>query len=210
MAIAPGATPAECNRNARRFRLAEESAMARAPEVTPESGMTAEQRRIFDAVSGGPRGSVGSLYKVMLHSPKMTDSVQNLGAFLRFGSSLDKRISELATLVTARFLACRYEWVSHQQWCRQAGLTEEVIQAILERRRPPFEKADEEAAYDVLTELHQHHQVSDASFQKAVQHFGIPGTCELVGLAGYYTLLGLFLKAFRIEPAGNPPRPFED
>ncbi|MBI4081560.1 MAG: carboxymuconolactone decarboxylase family protein [Candidatus Lambdaproteobacteria bacterium] len=184
--------------------------MPRATEVTPESGMTAEQRRVFEAIAGGPRGGAGSLYKVMLHSPQMTDRVQALGAYLRFGSTLNKRISELATLVTARFLACRYEWVSHQQWCRQAGLTEEVIQAILERRRPAFSQADEEAAYDVLMELHQHHQVSDASFQQAVRHFGIPGTCELVGLAGYYTLLGLFLKAFQIEPPGNPPRPFED
>lgn len=183
--------------------------MPRVPEVTLENA-DPEQRRVIDAIAGGPRGGLRGPFKVMLHSPKLADGVQSLGGFLRYGTSLEPRISEMAIIITGRFLSARVEWVSHSRLAREGGLGDDVIQAILERRRPVFNKADEEAAYELVTELHQNHQVSDVTFQKAVKQFGIPGTCELVGVAGYYTMVGLFLKAFQIEPPDDVPKPFVD
>ncbi|MBI4081559.1 MAG: carboxymuconolactone decarboxylase family protein [Candidatus Lambdaproteobacteria bacterium] len=183
--------------------------MPRVPEVTPENA-NPEQHRIIAAITGGPRGGLRGPFKVMLHSPKLADGVQALGGFLRFGTSLQPRISELAIIITGRFLGARVEWVGHSVLARKGGLPEDVIQAVLERRRPVFTHADEEACYDLVTELHHNHQVSDATFQQAVQHFGIAGTCELVGVTGYYSMVGLFLKAFQIEPPADVPMPFLD
>ncbi len=183
--------------------------MPRVPEVTPETA-NPEQRRVIESITGGPRGGLRGPFKVMLHSPKLADGVQSLGGFLRYGTLLEPRISELAIIITGRYLGARVEWVSHSKLAREGGLSEDVIQAILERRRPVFKNADEEAAYDLVTELHQHHQVSDVTFQKAVKHFDVQGTCELVGVAGYYTMVGMFLKTFQIEPPENVPKPFLD
>ncbi|MFH1602873.1 MAG: carboxymuconolactone decarboxylase family protein [Pseudomonadota bacterium] len=183
--------------------------MPRVPEVTPENA-NPEQRRVIDAITGGPRGALRGPFKVMLHAPKLADGVQSLGGLLRFGTSLKPRISELAIIITGRYLSARVEWISHARLAREGGLAEDVIQAILERRRPVFKNEDEEAVYEVVTELQHHHQVSDVTFQKAVKHFGVQGTCELVGVVGYYTMVGLFLKAFEIEPPEDVPKPFVD
>lgn len=183
--------------------------MPRVPEVTLENA-NAEQRRVIESITGGPRGGLRGPFKVMLHSPGLADGVQSLGGFLRFGTSLKPRISELAIIITGRHLSARVEWVSHARLAREGGLGEDVIQAILERRRPVFKNADEEATYELVTELQHHHQVSDVTFQNAVKHFGVPGTCELVGVTGYYTMVGLFLKTFQIEPPPDVPKPFVD
>ena len=183
--------------------------MPRVPEVSLENA-NPEQRSVIESITGGPRGGLRGPFKVMLHAPKLADGVQSLGGFLRFGTTLKPRISELAIIITGRYLSARVEWVSHAKLARDGGLGDDVIQAILERRRPVFKNADEEATYNLVTELHQNHQVSDVTFQKAVEQFGNQGTCELVGVVGYYTMVGLFLKTFQIEPPDDVPKPFVD
>jgi 4-carboxymuconolactone decarboxylase len=183
--------------------------MSRVAEVTPENA-SPEQRRIIETIASTPRGGLRGPFKVMLHSPKLADAVQNLGTFIRYGTALGPRVTSLVALVTGRHLGAAVEWVGNSDLARKSGIDAEAIQALLERRRPAFAYARDEAVYEVVTELHQNHQVSDATFDKAVKEFGVPGTCELVGVAGYYMLVGLFLKAFRIQPPDDAPKPFPD
>ena len=77
--------------------------MSRVPEVS-EAAMTPEQRRVADAIAGGPRGSVRGPFKVLLHSPQLADCVRALGAYVRFHCKVPWKLRELAILVTA------YHW----------------------------------------------------------------------------------------------------
>ncbi|MBI4081558.1 MAG: hypothetical protein HY423_03000 [Candidatus Lambdaproteobacteria bacterium] len=181
--------------------------MPRVPEVTPENA-SPEQRRIIDTITRTPRGGLRGPFKVMLHSPKLADAVQNLGTFIRFGNSLKPRTSALVGMIVGRHVGAAIPFVGNAEIARQQGLGEELIQALKERRRPRFASPEDEAVYDLVTELQQNHQVSDVTFDKVVKALGIPATCELVGVAGYYTMVGLFLKTFQIQPPEGVANPF--
>ena len=59
--------------------------------------------------------------------------------------------------------------------------------------------APDEAAYDLARELHRDRAVADATFERAVAHFGEQGVAELVNLCGFYTMVSMTLKAESVE-----------
>jgi 4-carboxymuconolactone decarboxylase len=50
----------------------------RFPNLEPER-MSEAQRRVHDAIAGGPRGGVRGPFAVLLRSPELADRVQKLG-----------------------------------------------------------------------------------------------------------------------------------
>ena len=107
--------------------------------------LDAEQQRVADEVASGPRKEVRGPMHVWLHSPELASRAQKLGEFLRWGTTLDARISELVILVTARHYDCRYMWNNHVGLALKAGLTQKAIDAIDAGRPPFFANADEAA-----------------------------------------------------------------
>jgi len=59
----------------------------------PKDDMTAEQRRVYDAVVSGPPGKVEGPLRAVLHRPELADKWQQFGAALRYGTSLALRLS---------------------------------------------------------------------------------------------------------------------
>jgi 4-carboxymuconolactone decarboxylase len=182
--------------------------MSRIPLPSPES-LTPEQRRVYDAIASGPRGGVRGPFKALLHVPELTDKVQALGEYLRYRTSLEPRLSELAILVTARHWDCQYEWLAHEPFALKGGLAKEVVEAIRVDRRPTFAKPDEAAIYDYAHELHTKHAVSADTYKRALDLFSAKGVVELTGLLGYYTMIAMTLNAHEIPLAEGtaPPLP---
>jgi 4-carboxymuconolactone decarboxylase len=175
----------------------------------PMDNMTAEQQEVYDAVVSGPRGKVEGPLRAALHRPELADKWQQLGAALRYGTSLSPRLSELAILVTARVWDSQFEWYAHAPHALRAGLTPEIIEAVRTSERPEFGNADEQAVYDYVTELQQKHSVSEATYQRALELFDVIGVVELTALTGYYSMVAMTLNAHEIPlPAGvEPPLP---
>ncbi|SRR5581483_4651665 len=182
--------------------------MSRIPLPAPES-LTAEQRKVYDAIASGPRGGVRGPFKALLHVPELTDKVQQLGEYLRYRTSLEPRLSELAILVTARHWDCQYEWFAHEPHALKGGLAQDIVDAIRLDKRPTFAKADEAAIYDYAHELHTKRAVSDATYKRALDLFGAKGVVELTALLGYYTMIAMTLVGHDIPlPDGaSPPLP---
>ncbi len=177
----------------------------RIPIPDPDT-LSDDQRKVYDAIAGGPRGGVRGPFLALLHSPDLADRVQHLGAFLRYDTSLGPRLSELAILVTARHWTCQYEWLAHEPHARKAGLADGVIDAIREGRRPSFSNPDELVVYDYCRELHETRDIGDETHAAAVEAFGVDGTVELTALCGYYTLIAMTLNANRVPlPDGAEP-----
>jgi 4-carboxymuconolactone decarboxylase len=94
----------------------------------------------------------------------------------------------------------------HDAAGRAAGLSDDVIAAIRERRTPQFAKADEQLIYDVIGELLQTKRVSDATYRRAVDTLGLELFIELIAVAGFYTMVAMTLNAFEVEaPDGTRP-----
>ncbi len=179
--------------------------MARIPLLAPET-MTPEQRRVHDAIVTGPRGKLVGPLRAAIHRPELADKWQQLGAMLRYGTSLSSRLSELAILATARHWDCQFEWYAHEPPAQAAGLPPAVIDAIRHNRRPEFKAEDEEAVYDYVTELHQTHFVSAPTYKRTLDLFGVVATVELTALVGYYSMVAMTLNAHELPlPADTVP-----
>lgn len=178
-------------------------------EVDPKA-MSEAQRRVFEAIRSGPRGTVAEPYKLLLHSPELADRVQMLGAYVRYDSALPPRLSELAILVTARTWDNRFEWVHHVPEALAGGVPREEIEAIARRERPRFEDSKASAVYDFCRELLDDRRVGDDTFARAIDALGVAGVVDLIGILGHYALLANLMNAFEVPPPGEADIPLAD
>jgi len=178
--------------------------MTRIKDLSPTT-MTAEQRTVHDAIASGPRGQVRGPLAVWLHRPKLADRAQALGQYCRYETSLPPRLSELAILMLGRIWSAEFEWWSHKKIALQAGVSPAVIEAIRTHAQPGFLHDDEALVYEFVSQLHKERSVSDDLYRRAVSLLGEEGVIDLVGIAGYYTLISMTIKAFQVMPPADAP-----
>ena len=166
--------------------------------LLPPDAMTAEQRAVHDRIASGPRGGVRGPLAIWLHRPELADRAQMLGRYCRYDSSLPPRLSELAILTTARIWDAGYEWQAHLQPAREAGLSDQIINALASDSAPHFSNADEELVYSFTRELNLTRTVSDEMFARTLAELGKDATVDLVGILGYYSLISMTIKAFDV------------
>jgi len=121
--------------------------MARYRELS-EGELDEAQRRVYAECKAGPRGAVPPPVHVWLNSPGLAEHAHKLGAHVRFGTVFTPKQTEIAILVTARYWTAQFEWAAHVRLALKAGLPQDVIDAIAERRPPHFTDPDDQLVYD--------------------------------------------------------------
>ena len=177
--------------------------MARLPDIDPAT-MNAAQKRVYDAIIAGPRGTVEGPLRIWLSSPELADRAQALGAFCRFGTSLEPRLSELAIITTGAYWRAGFEWHVHAPIALKAGLESSVVEAIRQSQKPEFAREDEAIVHRFTQELWTTRKVSPDAFVAAVQAVGARGVVDLVGIIGYYGLISMTITAFEVDIPGTP------
>jgi 4-carboxymuconolactone decarboxylase len=167
----------------------------------PRSALDAEQRPVFDAIAQS-RGVVATPFHVLLESPDLAAAIQAVGAFCRYRTGLSPRLSELAILLTAMHWQSDYEFAFHIPEARKAGVPEHEIAALKERRKPDFADPDAALLYEFVNRFFVERDVPDALFENACARFGRRTIVELASLMGYYSLLAVVLKIFRVPADG--------
>lgn len=174
--------------------------------------MTDEQRELYREILGGPRGQgpraiqlangAGGLagpFNAMLYAPPVGHALQGLGAAIRFRTQLAPRIREMAILVVAQVWDSAYERASHEPIGRDAGLTDEEIEALRTGADPGFAAKDEQVAYTVVRALTSPDaDLDDEQYDTATSVLGQQALVELSSLVGYYATLALQLRIFRV------------
>lgn len=173
----------------------------------PEERMTSAQKAAVDAVMSGPRKHMGGPFSALLRSPELMNRVQKVGEYLRFECPLEKRLGEFAAIIAARHWDQQFEWWAHYRQAVDAGLKPEIGDAVAEGRRPAGMRQDEEILYDFLTEALRNKGVCDATYARAVGHYGEQGVIDLLAVAGYYGLLALVMNVARTPVPEGPPLP---
>ena len=150
-------------------------------------------------------GLVGP-FNAWLHAPGVGGRVSGLGAALRFETSLDRRLLELAIIVVAAHWKAEFEWWAHARMAREHGVADEVVAAIERDETPAFAADDEAVVHAFAGQLVTGGGVDGATFERAVGRLGRRGVVELVSLCGYYTLVSFTLNAFAVPlPPGAAP-----
>ena len=173
--------------------------------------MTPEQVGLYREILNGPRGQgpravllatgAGGLagpFNAMLYAPEVGHALQALGAAIRFRTGLSPRVREMAILVVAQAWDSAYERDSHEPIGRDAGLTDPEIEALRAGADPGFTDQRERVAYQVVRALVGPADLNDQEYTTAAATLGEQALVELSTLVGYYAILALQLRIFRV------------
>jgi 4-carboxymuconolactone decarboxylase len=151
-------------------------------------------------------GGLAGPFNAFVHAPDVGRRLTSLGAALRFGTSIERRLTEVAIITVGSRWKAEFEWWAHARMAREQGVPADAVGAIGRGDEPAFEADDERAVYAVASELARTGQVSQASYDAARTLLGETGMVELVSLCGYYTLISFLLNAFAVPlPPGAQP-----
>jgi 4-carboxymuconolactone decarboxylase len=164
-----------------------------------------EARAVWDAIVGSrgaglinDDGGLIGPFNAFVHAPGVGRRLSSLGAELRFKTSIDRRLSEVAIITVAARWKAEFEWWAHARMAREHGVPGAVVDAIGRGEDPPFEADDERLVYTVARQLTTGGQLGQDAFAAAERLLGQAGTVELVSLCGYYTLVSYLLNAFTV------------
>jgi 4-carboxymuconolactone decarboxylase len=171
--------------------------------------MTAEQLQVHDTIVNGPRRLIRGPLRAALHNAELADKWQQLGELLRYRTTVQPRLSELAILIVARHWDSQFEWHAHQPIAIEAGLSAAVVEALRQGLHPDFAQPDEAIVYEYVTELLTRHHVRNAAYGRALALLQTVGIVELTALIGYYSMVALTLNAHEIPLPQDvePPLP---
>jgi 4-carboxymuconolactone decarboxylase len=182
--------------------------MARIPLVTRDQ-ISDHEKPAYDAFMQARQGrpNVGP-YTLLLHMPEMAGKLEALRLCLRDEASLSQKLQELVMISVAQEMGCAFIWYAHAAAARKAGLRDEIVDDIRERRPLRGLDPDEQAAVDFTRELLQNRKVSKAAFDAATARFGQRGVMSLTNLIACYAVLAYNMNAYELEaPAHATEKP---
>jgi len=172
--------------------------------------LDADGRAVWDGLVGsrggglvGPEGGLIGPFNAFVHAPGVGRRLSSLGRVLRFETSIERRLSEVAIITVGARWKAEFEWWAHARMAREHGVPDAVVDAIARGEDPPFEADDERVVYAVARQLTADGRLGQDAFAAARRLLGDDGVVELVSLCGYYTLVSFLLNAFTVPlPAG--------
>ncbi len=143
-------------------------------------------------------------YGDLMAHPELFARVEALGSFLRFHGLLPARIREAAILMAAVEQRSPFEWDTHQQTARAAGLVEDEITAIGSGAILPH---DLEEVRVVVRSVVRGTSVLQEVFDSVAARLTLQGAVELVGLVAFYRMMAGLGAAFdsALPDAAPPP-----
>lgn len=168
----------------------------------PPAQLDPDARALYDRINTGPRGASmlddqGALigpFNAMLLSPALGDPLQELGAAIRYRSSLTDRCRELAILVVAAHWSSAFEQQVHEKIAADLGFSSDQLAAIRTGESLSLEDPEEAAVLRVTRALVTKGDLDDEEYALLPE----PTLFELTTLAGYYATLALQLRVFRV------------
>ena len=164
--------------------------------------LTSEQKEWADKIAAPPRNAKFSNppYSTYLHNLDLAARVTAMSDYLRWNTALTPRVSEFTILVGARHWTQQYEWHQHYPLALKAGVDKNVLNDMIEGKRPSQMMEDESIIYELATQLYRDKNVSDEVFDAAVAKFGERGVLDIVGILGYYDFVSMTLIVSKVEP----------
>lgn len=179
----------------------------RIPSLKPGE-LTDAQRVVYDGITGGDRlkgtqhfpvvaadGSLTGPFGIMLHAPGVGDILQQLGAAIRYRTSLTARVREIGILLVGAAMRSDYEWWAHSRVARGIGFTDDELDQL---SRGAFHTSDplEQTAADLCTALLGGGPVGSAEYARYADILGTEAIIELTTLVGYYRTLAQLMAVF--------------
>ena len=167
--------------------------------LDPVDDPTPEQAELLEPYRTFSDGEPFNIFKTLVRHPKLFKRSMVLATGLLMKGALSPRIREVVILRTAWRSNSVYEWGQHVRIGLASGLTQEEIDTLA---RDDLEGAWEKeavVAVAVTDELCAGNDLTDATWQEALDQWGEQDLMELIFLIGNYRMLAGFLNAARVE-----------
>jgi len=145
-----------------------------------------------------PEGGLFGPFNAWLHAPEVGRRLADLGTVLRFETSIDRRLLELAIITVGAKWHAEFEWWAHSRMAREHGVPDDVIDALARGATPTFTDDADRAVHAVAVQLGETGRIDGDTYAAAQRVLGDQGIVELVSLCGYYTLVCFTLNAFEV------------
>lgn len=171
--------------------------------ILGRNDMNDEQGALYDRIGeeGGPRAGP---YWAYIRHPGLMRLCQDVGNWFR-GSGLSGRERQIAVLTVVRFWDANYPWAVQVRASLAAGVEQEIVDAINERRDPGLTDAREKMAYEVASQLVNAHRLTDETYAEAEKLFGEEDLVSLIGVAGYFGMVATTANAIDATPPDDAP-----
>ena len=142
-----------------------------------------------------------NLHKLMVNSPDMARSFNNVGNFIRFKSKLDPRLRELAILQVGWLERSEYEFTHHVKIGKEFGVTDEDIQGLMAEtegkpsKLEPLTKAILKGAREMTKNL----EMSMETFAEIKRHLNNEEMVDLVLTIAFYNAVVRVLATMKID-----------
>src|SRR5712691_12578931 len=165
-----------------------------------------QQRPFADEILKVASIGISGPFNMMLRSPVMGQRMFAMLDYLRFNTSVPRKLNEFAILIQARLWTSQVAWTAHYPLAIKAGLPEAVAADLKEGKRPASMQPDEAAVYDFCMELSTKHEVSDATFKRTRELFSEQQVIDLIAVSGTYIIAAMMANtAEEAVPAGKTP-----
>jgi len=181
---------------------------ARLPQITRDE-LNPQQRALADEILKVSSVGLGGPYNALLRSPELGKRMFALLDYLRFNTSVPRRLNEFAILIQARLWTSQVEWLAHYPIALREGVAESTLGDLKAGRRPASMKADEAAVYDLCMEVSTTHKVADATYARAARVLNEQQLVDLLTLSGTYATLAMVMNGFEQELPRGTKAPLE-
>lgn len=99
------------------------------------------------------QGALTGPFNAFVQAPEVGRHLTSLGHVLRFETSIERRLSEVAIITVGARWKAEFEWWAHARMAREHGVPDAVVDAIGRGDEPPFAAGDERDIYAAARQL---------------------------------------------------------
>jgi 4-carboxymuconolactone decarboxylase len=193
----------------------------RLPWLRPDE-LDPEQRELYDVVASSfrarsttiplltPEGRLNGPFNPMLTSPATGLALEAMGRALRSPGTLPRLLFESVVIMCASSLRASYEWYAHAPLARQAGLTDEQVEAVLQGDFEQLVPTVPSGLVGLVVASLHHEPPSDEDVAELRSLFGAGAVTEVVVTVGHYNLLGMLMSTWDSPMPEGVADPFAD
>ena len=178
--------------------------------VLAKSDLDDRQLALWDELTLGPRGfytggaeakRLPDLYNAWLQFPEFGKLMVDLGGAVRANTAIPGKLRELVVLTTSALLGAMVEFDFHVPFAANEGLSSGLIEALREKREPPFGDDAERIAWQANVQLLRSGALTHDTREDAIAAFGYDGLMLLIANVTLYVATAYTTNVARVKLA---------
>jgi 4-carboxymuconolactone decarboxylase len=145
-----------------------------------------------------------NLYRTLAHSPDALRGLLRMGAWIRFRSDLDRRLSELAILAVTHAAVCRYAYAHHLKHATELGIPASHIDAARGCGHLAEMPELEAAVIDAGRGLESERELPPGVYARLRAGLSDAQIVDLMSAIGLYSMIVRLIAGLDIELEDDP------